>query len=192
MSYSTVLIIPADLREKANAVGEALGHGPSSYTLPLTLDGETVTHWGAHTHATDDFFLTVISAAQGHPPDVDWSVFGLSVADVGLVLGAVFISAPGSLLDDAMGVNVNRAPAEILETLPHVGPSTAAHIISGRPWLELADLARIPGLTLENIESWDDDVTVGRLPETSPSRHFSNVLERFGLAPLSMEVEDGA
>lgn len=54
--YSLVLIIPADLRDDANALAEALGHGPSNYSVPLSpTGGEPATHWGLHTWAQQSF-----------------------------------------------------------------------------------------------------------------------------------------
>lgn len=43
-------------------------------------------------------------------------------------------------------VDVNRASADRLETLPQVGPSRAQDIISGRPWRSLDGLTKISGL----------------------------------------------
>lgn len=51
---SVVLIIPADLRDKANALGEALGHGPNNYSVALT-NATAPTHYGLHTWATQAF-----------------------------------------------------------------------------------------------------------------------------------------
>jgi hypothetical protein len=54
MMHSTVLIIPAALREPANAVGEAMGWGPNNYSIPLG-DGESVTHYGLRADADGQF-----------------------------------------------------------------------------------------------------------------------------------------
>lgn len=51
---SVVLIIPAALRDKANALGEALGHGPNNYSVALT-NAMAPTHYGLHTWATQAF-----------------------------------------------------------------------------------------------------------------------------------------
>ena len=51
---SIVLIIPADLHDKANALGEALGHGPNNYSVALTNSTEP-THYGLHTWGTQAF-----------------------------------------------------------------------------------------------------------------------------------------
>lgn len=91
MSFSTVLIIPAALLTQANALGDALSYGPESYTVPLSSDDwQSVTHWGAHTYATDAFFKMIINAQTGDLPDVD------GVEDV---FSALIINAPGSPID---------------------------------------------------------------------------------------------
>jgi hypothetical protein len=54
MQYSAVLIIPAALKTHADAVGEAMGWGPVSYTIPLG-NGETVTHYGARADVSTQF-----------------------------------------------------------------------------------------------------------------------------------------
>lgn len=63
--------------------------------------------------------------------------------------------APGEA--DVPGrINVNTATAAELETLPGIGPTRAAAIIAGRPYRDVADLLRVPGIgdkTLAMIES---------------------------------------
>ena len=44
-AHSAVLIIPADLKPQADAVGEAMGWGSTSYTIPIP-DAEAPTHYG--------------------------------------------------------------------------------------------------------------------------------------------------
>jgi hypothetical protein len=53
---STVLILPANQVATGNAVAEAMGWGPSNYSITLSADGrEPVTHYGLHTWATEGF-----------------------------------------------------------------------------------------------------------------------------------------
>lgn len=98
MSYSTVLIVPTALRDRANLLGAALGYGPTSYTVPIPPDAPP-SHWGAHTYAGAEFFAVVAAAQGGALPPIDWSAHGLSAQDVIDVLTALHISAPGSPLD---------------------------------------------------------------------------------------------
>ena len=52
--YSTVLIVPAHLREQANALGESLGYGPDNYSVPLYSEG-ALSHYGLHAWMDEDF-----------------------------------------------------------------------------------------------------------------------------------------
>jgi hypothetical protein len=98
MAYSTVLIIPAALRDDANLLGAALGHGPNNYTVPIPPDAPP-THYGAHTSATDEFFAIIAAAQGGSLPALDWPAHGLTPARVGADMAALVVSAPGSPLD---------------------------------------------------------------------------------------------
>jgi competence protein ComEA len=53
----------------------------------------------------------------------------------------------------ATKINLNRASLEQIQSLPGVGPGLGAHILAGRPYRTLADLARdgVPFPTLEKI-----------------------------------------
>lgn len=81
---SLVLIIPADLRDSANALGDALGHGPNNYSVPLVDESNEVTHYGLHAWATDSF-LEVLET--GELPD------GLEFPELQDVLEALIVSA---------------------------------------------------------------------------------------------------
>jgi hypothetical protein len=99
--HSTVMIIPANLRDDADLLAVALGHaapGDRSYTIPLGA-GDTVTHWGLHTWADDDFLADLGEAAGGELPPVKWSDFGLTKARVTAVAAGLEVSAPGSGID---------------------------------------------------------------------------------------------
>lgn len=98
MAWSTVLIIPAALLDKANLLGTALGYGPESYTVPIPSE-EEATHYGAHTLASAEFFDLIAAAQSGSLPPIDWSAVGLTEGDVLEVLAALVASAPGSPLD---------------------------------------------------------------------------------------------
>ena len=59
---SALLIIPAPLRAAANAVGEAMRWGPENYTVPLSSDGETITHYACRTDVYMPFFVALLAA----------------------------------------------------------------------------------------------------------------------------------
>jgi hypothetical protein len=68
--HSAVLIIPAALREAADAIGAAMGWGPCSYTVPLSADGETVTHYAARADVGDGF-LRLVAGLDPLPEGMD-------------------------------------------------------------------------------------------------------------------------
>ncbi len=52
---SAVLILPVELKSQGNAVGEAMGWGPESYTIPLSTNGIDITHYGLRADVSDQF-----------------------------------------------------------------------------------------------------------------------------------------
>ena len=114
MRYSAVLIVPAEMKPQADALGAAMGWGPVSYTIPLGAE-EAVTHYGARADVSGQFvrwvkgldplpdaaFQPVIDAlvadfrpdptyAGDDPPPVLWGRAHLDavLADKGLVVMA--------------------------------------------------------------------------------------------------------
>jgi hypothetical protein len=67
--HSAVLIIPAALKPAADAIGAAMGWGPTSYTVPLSADGETVTHYAARADVTDSF-VNWITGSEPLPSNI--------------------------------------------------------------------------------------------------------------------------
>ena len=86
---SCVLILPDDQLATGNAVGEAMGWGPASYSVALSADGaEPSTHMGLHTWATEEFQQMI--ATGYYPPEV--ADAGITKADYDAML-AVLISS---------------------------------------------------------------------------------------------------
>jgi predicted DNA-binding helix-hairpin-helix protein len=48
-------------------------------------------------------------------------------------------------------IDVNRVDADTLASLPGIGPSRAQAIIEGRPYAELNDLRRVPGIGAKRL-----------------------------------------
>ena len=95
------------------------------------------------------------------PTQEEWEAGGASaVAPTGE-------TAPGDSAGAAQGgvVNLNTADATALETLPGVGPATAAKIVDEReangPFQSVEDLARVSGIGSKKIEAIRDLVTIG-------------------------------
>jgi hypothetical protein len=68
---SCILTIPANLRDKANALGEAMGWGPDNYSVALSPKGtEPATVYLSHlANAQDDFLALLEAAGKGEMPD---------------------------------------------------------------------------------------------------------------------------
>ena len=62
MQHSAVLIIPAALKPAADAVGAAMGWGAVSYSIALSDDGETLTHYGARADVSEQYIRWVTGA----------------------------------------------------------------------------------------------------------------------------------
>ncbi len=137
--YSAILIVPADLLDKANRLGAALGHGPESYTVPLG-DGETVTHYGSRSRV-QPIFIATLSAAGAVPVEeldrlgidpamvqaggevvsgLDLEGHGLTEADLQAVIaGLVWGFEPEGSVDPAQHF------AQVASTLTEPGPTVA-------------------------------------------------------------------
>lgn len=86
------------------------------------------------------------------------TLFFVSLALLGVVLFATYDTIHGKELP-AKPVNVNTATAEVLETLPRVGPKLAASIIAGRPYKTLSDLDAVKGIGPKLLEALKPLVT---------------------------------
>lgn len=83
-------------------------------------------------------------------------IFIALVAAFAIAIAAVLIKkqiASGPL-------DLNRASAEKLETLPGVGPDTAKAIIKGRPYETIEDLDKVKGIGPATIEKLRDKVKI--------------------------------
>ena len=79
MSHSAVLIIPADLKPQADAVGAAMGWGETSYTIPIG-DGEQITHYGLRADV-DAQFIRWIKGVDPIPDPAFQPVIDALIAD---------------------------------------------------------------------------------------------------------------
>jgi hypothetical protein len=79
---SLVLIIPTELRDSANQLGDALGMGPNNYSVPLST-GSVITHYGLHAWS-DEAFIEMLET--GTLPE------GVEFPDLQEVLDALIVS----------------------------------------------------------------------------------------------------
>ena len=86
---SCVLLLPLYQVATGNAVGEAMGWGPASYSVPLSADGsEPATYYGLHAWITEDFQTLIETCA--YPPQL--ADAGISQDDYNVMM-AVLISS---------------------------------------------------------------------------------------------------
>lgn len=76
---SAVLIIPVESKPAADALGEKMGWGPESYTIPLG-DGETVTHYAARADVSK-LFTAWVKGTKPLPDPAAGPVLGSLIAD---------------------------------------------------------------------------------------------------------------
>lgn len=81
---SAVLIIPASLKDAADALAVSMGwaFGPGTYSVPLTDDGNNLTHYGAKPDVSQSFIDMVNAVQAGHtvegvPPEAVFVVKAL-------------------------------------------------------------------------------------------------------------------
>ncbi len=148
---------------------------PSSRQLVVDVSGAVV-HPGVYRLSSGARVGDAISAAGGYGPRVDVRAAEQSLNLAALLedgqkvrvpdrddpsSGVAASTGPGGAGSAGGLVDINRATAEQLDTLPGVGPATAAKIIAGRPYRSVDELTArkaVGSATLEKIRSL---VTVG-------------------------------
>jgi competence protein ComEA len=89
-----------------------------------------------------------------------------------LALGTLAVNVAPTLAQNTMAatatVDVNTASADQLQTLPGVGPATAATIIKARPFKDIKDFsARVKGISAANMAKLTPMVTFSAASATS-------------------------
>ncbi len=70
-TYSIVMIAPAATKDGADAIAEALGHGPNNFSATLSTDGQSITHYGCRTQAQQSFVDLLAEMGQGEFPSIE-------------------------------------------------------------------------------------------------------------------------
>lgn len=69
---SLVLIIPSNLLTSANAIANALGYGPITFSVPLSPTGETpITDYGGRANTSESFVAWLNNAVAGNYPLIE-------------------------------------------------------------------------------------------------------------------------
>ena len=126
---------------------------------------------GVHELQAGSRVINAISAAAGPTESAELDALNLAafVADgERIYVPAEDEMIAGTMIDIAQGagtlVNLNRASAIGLESLPGIGPETAAEIVNDRlangPFSSIDDLVRVLGVGLATVEKLPDVASV--------------------------------
>lgn len=90
-------------------------------------------------------------------------------------IAALLVSAfPGQAQAQKEKVDVNKAEALELQSLPGIGPALAERIIQHRekngPFKRPEDLMNVPGIGEKKFETLKDKITVGTVAEGKPGK----------------------
>lgn len=101
------------------------------------------------------------------PPDLEdpRTARWIAIALAALVLLAVTVAVltpkrSPPLEKGSQLVNINTASQSQLESLPGIGPSLSQLIISGRPYADVTDLAKVRGISMRQVEQLRPMLTV--------------------------------
>lgn len=113
---------------------------------------------------------------------------GLAVLVLIVVIASV-LTPPKTLplKEGSQLVNINTATPEELESLPSIGPSLAQLVIAGRPYKDVADLARIRGISERQVEQLRPMLTV-----SEPTRDLPAVSVRERIAAWAAALSPSA
>jgi competence protein ComEA len=146
---------------------------PSSRPLVVEVSGAVV-HPGVYRLPAGSRVADAVAAAGGYGPRVD-----VRGAERALNLAALLqdgekvqvpdrddpssagVAEPGGSQASGALVDLNNATSEQLDTLPGVGPATAAKIIGGRPYASIDDLTAKKVVGAATLAKIRDLVTVG-------------------------------
>jgi competence protein ComEA len=146
------------------------GASAPAQTIVVQVAG-AVLHPGVYTLAAGSRVADAIRAAGGYSSDVDPRAAENRLNLAAKLTDAQSIVVPrlgdggGAAATDAAGglVNLNTATAEQLDTLPGIGPVTAAKIVASRsanPFKSVEDLVTRKIVTAATLAKFRDQVTV--------------------------------
>lgn len=113
---------------------------------------------GRYTLAWGSRLQELIEAAGGATAEADLNLiaWGTPLTD-----GASWVVAAQGGPSGEARIDLNSASLRLLETLPGVGPVTAARIVEARPFHSVDDLLRVRGIGEVRLEALRPHVTLG-------------------------------
>jgi len=125
--------------------------------LQVTIEGE-VAHPGLYTLPWGARVADLIALAGGLTAEADPA---LVTPAAPLTDGRSIIVPSIRAPDGELGrIDVNTASERLLTTLPGVGPVLAQRLIEGRPYHQIEDLLRVPGIGPARLEALRPRVTL--------------------------------
>jgi competence protein ComEA len=123
---------------------------PPGYTFQVNVEGAVVNP-GSYPATTADSIMALVNSA-GLKKTADTSIITVRVRDA---------NAPS----DPQRVNINTAPAWMLDALPGIGPGRAESIVAYRqkngPFKGVADLLNVDGMGKSVFDKIKDYITTG-------------------------------
>lgn len=68
-NFSIVLVCTENDQVDSNKIGEILGYGPNTFSLPAGQENGPITHYYNHTYAAQAFVDMINNLGQGTPPE---------------------------------------------------------------------------------------------------------------------------
>jgi len=132
---------------------------PDVYQLPLhSIVKDAVEAAGGATAEAD---LNRINLAQELVDQAKVLVPSVhDLEDEDLVSTPAFTGGRSSSLSNTMGIDLNSATTEELDTLPGIGPVLAQRIIENRPYRNVEDLLQVPGIGPATFQKLRDKISV--------------------------------
>ena len=93
-NISCVLIVPANLQNAGNLLGESLGHGSGTYSIPLARSSRSdiLSHYAAHSWVRPDFIQLIQAGQSGILPQ-ELLDRGFTAPQVMFFLSQIILSA---------------------------------------------------------------------------------------------------
>ena len=102
-NQSLVAITPIGFKSTAEALGIAMGHSGNEFTIPVSSDGLTVTHYGLHAWATPE--AAVVWLGNAYSPDTGYTPEQIDAIRAQLIISVEAGANPGTHFDSVLSLN---------------------------------------------------------------------------------------